>query len=223
MFVVLDIYEIKHEQNISVYSEPLPNSPDASRPIALVMGKENYETLSEWIPIIQSEISDIQEDGLCIKIDSRVVNLEIEIKSSMTDGKIKTIETGRDGAYCIVSNCSRDDGNTSKCYTDEFSLKCVSLPELWNMFFSIEKDGEISKRIPSKDQIGLTNKPLLSSTNVNYLPVLHVLLRVFDWALKVVYHRHANLSSWIENVGNQEVLKLSKKEIQGIFRKLNRY
>ena len=97
MFVVLEIYEIKHNPNSSqnqyvlVYSEPLPNSSDASRPITLIMGKENNETLGELIPLIQSEISDIQEDGLCINIDSRVMNMEIEINSTMTDGKMKTL------------------------------------------------------------------------------------------------------------------------------------
>ena len=225
MFVVLELYETKLNPNSSqnkydlVYSEPLPNSADASRPITLIMGKENNETLGELIPLIQSEIADIQEDGLCINIDSRVMNIEIQINSTMTDGKIKTLLTGRGGAYCIVSDCSRDDGNISQRYIDGFSLKGVSIPELWSMFTSIEKDGKVPKGIPTKDRMGLTNKTLLSSTNVNFLPVLHVLLRVFDWCLKVVYHRRAKLTSWIEYAKDREILKEKKKEIQDILEK----
>ena len=225
MFVVLEIYEIKHNPNSSqnqyvlVYSEPLPNSSDASRPITLIMGKENNETLGEFIPLIQSEISDIQEDGLCINIDSRVMNIEIEINSTMTDGKMKTLLTGRGGAYCIVSDCSRDDGNITQRYIDGFPIKGVSIPELWNIFSSIEKDGKVPKGIPTKDRIGLTNKPLLSSTNVDFLPVLHVLLRVFEWSLKVIYHRRAGLSSWIEHTKDRDILKETKKEVQYILEK----
>ena len=225
MFVVLEIYEIKHNPNSSqnqyvlVYSEPLPNSSDASRPITLIMGKENNETLGELIPLIQSEISDIQEDGLCINIDSRVMNIEIEINSTMTDGKMKTLLTGRGGAYCIVSDCSRDDGNITQRYIDGFPIKGVSIPELWNIFSSIEKDGKVPKGIPTKDRIRLTNKPLLSSTNVDFLPVLHVLLRVFEWSLKVIYHRRAGLSSWIEHAKDRDILKETKKEVQYILEK----
>ena len=221
MFVVLELYEYKESPNSSqsqyvlVYSEPLPNSSDAARPIALVMGKENLETLGELIPVIQSEISEILEDGLCLSIDIRVMNIEVEMKSSMTDGRVKILLTGRGGAYCIVSDCTRENGNISQKYCDGFPMKGVSLPELWSMFSSIEKDGKIPKRIPTKDRLGLTNKPLLSSTNIDYLPVLHVLLRVFDWSLKVVYHRNAKLSSWIETAKDQDILNDSKKEVKG--------
>ena len=94
MFVALEIYEnneyLDNQHNmVPIFSEPLPNSADASRPIALLMGKENSETLGEFIPIIQKEISEIQEDGLCIIVNDRAMNLDIEIKSTMTDGKIK--------------------------------------------------------------------------------------------------------------------------------------
>ena len=170
------------------------------------MGKENNETLGELIPLIQSEISDIQEDGLCINIDTRVMNIEININSTMTDGKMKTLLTGRGGAYCIVSDCSKDDGNICQRYIDGFPIKGVSIPELWSMFSSIEKDGKVPKGIPTKDRMGLTNKPLLSSTNVDFLPVLHVLIRVFDWSLKVIYHRRACLSSCIEHAKDREIL-----------------
>ena len=110
------------------------------------MGKENSETLGEFILIIQNEISDIQEDGLCI-FNDRAVNLDIEIKSTMTDGKIKKLLTGRGGAYCIVSNCTRENGNIAQRYIDGFPLEGVSLQELWDMFFAVEEDGHISKKI----------------------------------------------------------------------------
>ena len=177
------------------------------------MGKEDSETLGEFIHVIQEEISNIQEDGLCIVIGDRVMNLQIEIKTTMTDGKTKTLMTGRGGAYCIVSDCSREDGNNAQHYSDGFPMQGVSIPELWNMFSSIEKSGKILKKIPSKDRLGYTNKPLLTSTNVNYLPVLHVLLRVFDWCLKVIYHLSAKLTSWVESEADRKTLKIIKKEV----------
>ena len=202
MFVVIEIYERKENpsdcsqsQYILIYSDPLPNSAEACRPVSLIMGKENTETLKEFIPLMQREIKEIQEDGLCVNIDSRVINIEVEFKSSMNDGKMKNLLTGRGGAYCIVSNCSREDGNISQKYVDGFPMKGVSIPELWSMFFSIETHGKVPKHIPTKDRLGMTNPPLLSSTNVDYLPVLHVMLRTFDWSLKVVYHRRAGLST----------------------------
>ena len=70
MFVLLEIRERKQNpadssqsQYIHVYSDPFPNSPEACRPVTLIMGKEDDETLGEVIPKIQQEISDIQEDG----------------------------------------------------------------------------------------------------------------------------------------------------------------
>ena len=65
-------------------------------------------------------------------------------------------------------------------------------------------------------RLGITNKPLLTSTNVDYLPVLHVLLRVFDWSLKVIYHCRACLSSWKENTSDQAVLSEQKTTVQYI-------
>ena len=102
------------------------------------------------------------------------MDIEVELKSSMTDGRVKMLLTGRGGAYCIVSDCTRENGNISQNYSDGFPMKGVSLAGLWSMFSSIEKDGKIPKRIPTRDRLGLTNKPLLSSNNVDYLPVLHV-------------------------------------------------
>ena len=94
MFVVLEIYENngnvdQQDEMASIFTDPLPNSADASRPIALIMGKESSESLGEFIPIIQNEIAEIQEDGLCIFNNDRSINVTIEIKSTMTDGKIK--------------------------------------------------------------------------------------------------------------------------------------
>ena len=225
MFVFLELYERKmcpissQSQYVQVYSEPLSNSADAARPLALIMGKENNETLTEFIPVVQAEILDILEDGLCIKLDSRAINLLIEIVTSMSDGKIKTLMTGRGGAYCYVSDCTKDEGNCAQRYMDGFSMKGVSIPELWSMFLSVEKDGKVPKNIPTNDRKGLTNKPLLSSTNVDSLPILHALMRTFDWALKVLYHRCANLKSWIEHAEDRAVLKGAKEVVQNIVEK----
>ena len=219
MFVVLELYEIKLDSDKIqnkyelVYSELQPNSADKCRPIALIMGKEDNKTLGGFNPMIQEEILTIKEDGLCILIGDRAINLEIEFKTTMTDGKIKKLLTGRGGAYCIVSDCSKEDGNIAQRYIDGFPMQGVSIPELWNMFSLIEKSGKPLKRIPTKDRLGLTNKPLLMSTNVNYIPVLHAMLRVFDWCLKVIYHLRASLKSWIESKEDLNVLKITKKEV----------
>ena len=224
MFVVLEIYENKENLDSEhkmtpIFTEPLPNSADASRPIALIMGKENSETLGEFIPIIQNEISDIQEDGLCIIVNDRAVNLDIEIKSTMTDGKIKKLLTGRGGAYCIVSNCTRENGNIAQRYIDGFPLEGVSLQELWDMFFAVEEDGHISKTNPTSDRMGLTCNPLLSSTNVDFLPVLHALMRIFEWALISLYHRRVNITSWVEHDNDRKIIKIMKKEVTEILEK----
>ena len=63
-----------------------------------------------------------------------------------------------------------------------------------------------------------TQEPLLTSTNVNYLPVLHSLLRVFDWCLKVVYHLRAELSSWIEHKDDKKAIENVKKEVKDYMR-----
>ena len=224
MFVPLEMYEKKinpspsENKYIIVDSETLPNSADRARPIALIMGKENSDTLKQLYPRVQKEIAEIQNDGLCIKIGERCINLEIEIKSTMTDGASKKLLTGRGGAYCIVSKCSREDGNNYQKYIDGLPMKGVTVDELWEMFRAVEKGGKISKRIPSRDRFGLTQEPLLTSTNVNYLPVLHSLLRVFDWCLKVVYHLRAKLSSWNENNSDKGAIEIAKKEVKDYMR-----
>ena len=118
-----------------------------------------------------------------------------------------------------MSNCTRENGNIAQRYIDGFPMEGVSLQELWEMFFSIEKDGHISKKIPTNVRIGLTCKPLLTSTNVNYLPILHVLLRIFDWCLKVVYHRRGYIISWVEHDADRKILKIMKKEVTEILEK----
>ena len=69
-----------------MYSEPKPNSADKARPISLIMGKEDSNTLGEFISLIQEEILKIQEDGLCVVISDRAINIQIEIKTTMADG-----------------------------------------------------------------------------------------------------------------------------------------
>ena len=86
MFVVLDIFEKKvidsidgkETKYIQVYSESSPNSADASRPVALIMGKENTENLANFIPNIQLEIDNLQEDGICIITNSGAINVEFK-------------------------------------------------------------------------------------------------------------------------------------------------
>ena len=146
------------------------------------------------------------------------MNIEVEVKSSMTDAKMKNLLSGRGGAYCFVSDCSQEDGNITQKYVDGFPMKGVSVSELWNMFSSIEKDGKVPKRIPTKDRIGMTKKPLLTSTNIDFLPVLHAMLRVFDWSLKVVYHRRAGLSTWTEYDKDKTILKGKKEEVKTLLR-----
>ena len=139
------------------------------------------------------------------------MNIEVEVKSSMTDGKMKNLLSGRGGAFCIASDCSREDANISQKYVDGFPMKGVSISELWSMFSSIEKDGKVPKRTPTKDRKGMTKKLLLTSTNIDFLQVLHAMLRVFDWSLKVVYHRHACLSTWTEYAKDKTILKEKEK------------
>ena len=89
--------------------------------------------------MIQEKILTIKEDGLCILIGDRAINLEIEFKTTMTDGKILKLLTGRGGAYCIASDFYKEDGNIAQHYIDGFPMQGVSIPELWNMFSLIEK------------------------------------------------------------------------------------
>ena len=46
-----------------------------------------------------------------------------------------------------MSNCTRKNGNIAQRYIDGFPLEGVSLKELWDMFFVVEEDGHISKKI----------------------------------------------------------------------------
>ena len=75
------------------------------------------------------------------------------------------------------------------------------------------------KKIPTNERIGLTCKPLLSSTNVDYLPNLHALMRIFEWALKGVYHRRGNIPTWVEHDEDRKILKIMKKEVTEILEK----
>ena len=72
------------------------------------------------------------------------------------------------------------------------------------------------KKNPTNDRIGLTQKPLLSSTNVDYLANLHALMRIFEWALKTVYHRRGGIQTWEEHDEDRKILKMMKKEVTRI-------
>ncbi len=75
------------------WTESKPNAPDAARPYALVMGKEESGTLEKIIPVFEQQFRQLEE-GFSLMHNGKQITIKVRTESSMYDGKMRKLLLG---------------------------------------------------------------------------------------------------------------------------------
>lgn len=192
--------------NITLWTNPLPNSILYARPVCLVREKETRESVSVHFKPYMDKLAEIETTVIPITSDCSA-NVITEL--SMLDGKMVDQIQGDSGAFCHYCYASRDDANNIEKIRNGFVIeksaeKCL---EKWQALDS----GEM--RYSDKNRAGQVNEPL-NTRNIQFYGITHQKLRSLDHMEKVLYHLVSGQThTWSEvEFRVKDALKAAKKE-----------
>ena len=86
------------------WKNPTPNSPEVLRPIYLIREKEDDEDLKKYvITTTNAARNQLNEEGVLVVLKNNfAVNVQIKIKDTMKDLKLKKSCSRLGGADCII-------------------------------------------------------------------------------------------------------------------------
>lgn len=186
------------------------------RPVMLLLGKEGKHNCQ-----IMSQIKKERSNLLIpLEYQEKQLNIRVNARMTMIDGKLHTILSGLGGAFCCLCTFSEAQCNDIDLIRNGFSINrsLEQTLEICQNEFHLEKNrrkGDYGVRM------GVTDVPI-TKENLNTLHPLHNLLRAFDWIYKICYHATAGHLSWSEGKLSSEnrssralqFLKQAKESIQ---------
>eukprot|EP00731_Ephydatia_muelleri_P028943 Em0020g587a len=197
-----------------IWNEPSPSSPDAARPILLVLGKEDKDLLHKIVPPVDAEMKELQSSGVKLFDAEREFYLMLEFHRTMNDGKMQKLLLGRGGAFCILCAYSDEDAVQEDNIKEGFEIGNVDIEALHALYDDLAVDGEVQcNRGDYSERVGLTQSPI-STLAIQTFPILHALLRGLDYCLKIVYKLKAGVTAWIQNSKQKERVDVAKRKVQ---------
>ena len=200
------------------------NKPRNVRPIAVFPEKETAELLTEFIPILDSEVADIAKNGVEVKTNNGETKVAKVSDSHMTmcDGKMVTNLMQLAGSYCTMCTNSQMDCHNSDVIKDGFliSRSVQSISEL-----AISLADPVSGEIPRKKgdystRQGIIAKPITTADLCSNIPVCHSKIRAFEWMIDLLVRQNSckKWSSSFKQVkytaGEKEEMKLERSRIK---------
>ena len=186
----------KSTESEIVWKEGAPSSPKAARPILITLGKKGKELLEKIVPPVDEEISKLHSSGLMVEVSGEVFIFEVEFICSMNNGKMQKLLLGRGGAFCILCPHTQEEAISLQQIKDSFEMGEVEIDELYLLYDDlVDEDGNVVKRRDYGERLGLTQCPI-TGVSIKTFPILHALLRGFDFCLKVLYKLNAGVTSW---------------------------
>ena len=178
-----------------VWSESSPGSPFTCRPVSLMLGKETDAALKiEYKKLISEQRETLKSNTLTVSCGDRNFKVQLNLKLTLIDGKMRSILSGLGGAFCILCTCTRDDAIVLEQQFD-INRSGEQIKNIWIML-----DSQQLKKRPHDQEVrmGVTQEPLASLEDVAILSPLHGMLRYFDFIMKIVYHLNAGIYNWSE-------------------------
>ena len=179
-----------------------PNASRTLRPLFLIREKEtDDDLLSLVIPTTDAARKELQEEGLCIRLDDKAVNVKIVIHDSMKDLKFKKHISGLGGADCILCVSQQKDWTDKERVQEGFPINRSAEDTLRLFEELVDKDGNVPCKGGDFDtRQGVTKKPISTSDQMN-ITITHSYINVTTWFLKVLYRCHIDYQCWIEKKG----------------------
>ena len=207
------------DSNHTLWKEYYPASPHSCRPLSLMLGKETDADLkSVYKYLIKEKRASIQSTPLFVLFKDRKFTIKLDFKLSLIDGKMRSLLSGRGGAFCVLCTCTRENACNPEL---QFSIDISGdkIQDIWRKLTS----GELIKR--SHDQhvrMGVTQEPLIDFDQISMLSPLHAFMRFFDTILKIIYHLNAGIFKWSDDknvLGSSfQLLKTSKDTVKAIIK-----
>ena len=101
--------------------------------------------------------------------------VKLDLKLSLIDGKMRSLLSGRGGAFCVLCSCTREDARSPDL---QFSIDISGdqIQEIWRKLTS----GELIKRPHDQSiRMGVTQEPLIAFEQISMLSPLHGGMRFF--------------------------------------------
>ena len=205
-----------------IWNEPSPSSPDAARPLLLVIGKEDKDLLHKIVPPVDAEMKELQSSGVKLFDAEREFHLMLEFHRTMNDGKMQKLLLGRGGAFCVLCAYSDEEAVQEDNIKEGFEIGNVDIEALHALYDDLAVDGEVQcNRGDYSERVGLTQSPI-STLAIQTFPILHALLRGLDYCLKIVYKLKVGVTAWIQNSKQKERVDVAKRKVQEYIKDKNR-
>ena len=172
------------------------NRPQNTRPLALFPAKEDKELLEEFVPVVEAEVKQLQEDGVTV-----IVKEDVSAKAScekasfcMADGKMVSKLLNADGCYCTMCLASQTDAQKSEVVEAGFLItrSVESMTELAHSLTDPATGEIIKKKGDYKTRQGLCGVPITQSDLTKNIPVCHSKIRVFSWVTDLVVRTNSH-------------------------------
>ena len=217
--IIMFMFRVEHLKTVDgeiLWENPSHVSSSSCRPVMLLMGKETRENC-ESVTNLQKER---QGAKFPVTHQGNIINVEVQAKMSMIDGKMHSCISGLGGAFCCLCTNSKEQCMDNELIKSGFIID-RSLEDTLQI---CEKELQLEKNRKTGDYAtrkGVTQVPI-TTENINTIHPLHNLLRCFGWLFKICYHATAGHLSWSEaklDVSNRVAqalafLKQAKENIQ---------
>ena len=167
------------------------NKPQNVRPLAVFPAKEEDSLLKEFIPMVESEIEEVKENGVLVKCggsEEIVANCTCA-SLSMVDGKMITRLLQLGGAYCTM--CTK---SLVECHNPDIIKAGLSIDRnvesITDLALSLSDPdtGEVrTRKRDYKVRQGVTAIPITSSDVTKNIPVCHSKIRTTQWFVELLY------------------------------------
>ena len=194
-----------------LWSNPLPNSILYARPVCLLRGKEDRETVHHHFKPFMDTLAKMENQITPFTATNGMCSGQVLTEISMIDGKMADLLQGDAGAFCHYCTATRQEANDIKRIEEGFTIEksietCI---EIWEALDS----GEMA--YTDKRRAGQVHEPI-NRRNMRFYGITHQKLRSLDHMEKLLYHLVSGQThTWSEtNWHVKEALKLAKKEVQ---------
>lgn len=192
MFCPLKLYDSANKSVL--WEQSAPNSEFSSRPLLIVLGKENKEN-SQNLKVLEKDRKKLADTG--IKVDETTV--KVITVAHCLDRKAANLYTGLGGAFCDVCTSPKQDCHDIGKVEEGFKINrdITHIKAAHDML--VDAVGDVQKR-PQDYAVrqGITSCPL-TEINAYSHQVLHHLLRNGDHFTKTCIFLIAGVKEWSES------------------------
>jgi hypothetical protein len=207
---------LKIEMNSrTIWENKQPNSVQFSRPLCLVIAKENRENVyKHFKPYLDEAYS--MEQLQTIQLGHQTIKMAAVSELSMIDGKMANIIQGDSGSFCHYCNVTRNNANDLTEILQGFNIE-KTLEDMKSTWDMIQK-GDMSYSSPNR--YGQCHQPL-NNHELKFFGILHQKLRSLDFCLKLLYHLVSGQTQTWSEASNEvkSALKKAKFDVMQHIRK----